>query len=148
MSVSAFPYGTFANVVPSLSGNSNTASNSGANATAEFKVDQDGNMYERDNVGSWVQINTPRDWLRPTSQAPGDWRVRYTNAVGDTADLTVTAAEDAWHSLSGGDFILTLVDSTSGPATKTVTFDLELDRGGGTALESGSYTLTADRNDA
>lgn len=149
----AFQVAIFAAMKPNqgnvtLSGGTNIAFNFMANAVATFKVDNDGKMYSRDNGGSYGQIATATDWVRPATEAPGLYEVRYSNATGDTADISATAAEDQWQALSTGDFVINVTDTTPLPALKSASFTLEIRLDGGPLLDSASYTLTADREDA
>jgi len=102
---------------------------------ATLRVDQDGNVYSHSG-----QIDAANDWIRPAQFAPGAYEARFTNRTGDALSSS-TAAEDTWHSLSSGDFLLTL--QQSGTGSKSATFDLEI-RLGTTVLASASYTMTAE----
>ena len=115
-----------------------------ADAYARLKIDNDGRTYESEDTGSpsWSQIDSATDWIRPTSEAPADYEVRYTSLTGD-ALTSGTAAEDAWHALSGGDFIL-VQSTTIIPGDRSSTFAIEIRKGSGAVLDSASYTLTAD----
>ena len=115
----------------------------GSNADAHIKIDNDGNVYEQTNFGGYSQVDTVTDWCRPTTSSPGLYEVRYTNLIND-AIFTGTAAEDAWHSLSSGDFILRQRQLGGGFATTTSTFDIEIRYNGGSVLASGQYTLTCN----
>lgn len=129
-----------------LSGGSYNAFNFGANARVDIKVDDDGNVYRRNNLGSYSQIAAGSDWIRPASSAPGAYEVRYTNATGDTGDLAGTVAEDTWHPLTTSDFAVWIV--TTGVDSVSATFDIEIRNGNsGGADESTSYTLSATRED-
>ena len=114
-------------------------------ASARLKIDNDGNVYKSEDTGtpSWTQIDSAADWIRPAADAPDDYEVRYTGLTGD-ALTSGTAAEDTWHALSTGDFIL--VNTTViVPGTQDSTFTIEIRKGSaGAALVSASYTLTAD----
>ncbi len=127
-----------------LSGETISAFSFGSDATAQVKVDNDGNVYRRLNNASWVQIDTGTDWIRPTSAAPDDYECRYTNRTGTDPTGHV---EDTWYALTS-DFILTLVDTGPAPGGRTCTFTLEIRKGSsGSADVSGSYTLNAERED-
>ena len=130
-----------------LSGATNTASRAGSDCNADFKFDNNGMVYERDNSDSFVQISAATDWIRPVAIAPDDYEIRYTGATGDTGDLTATVAMDTWHPLLT-DFIIFITDSTPTPGGKSATFTIEIRKGSGPVIASASYTLTADREDA
>lgn len=131
-----------------LSGGSpSEANNAGSDATQELKVDQDGNVYYRDNGGSWVQLSSSTDHTRPTGDSPGTLEVSYTGASGDTGSLS-GQTEDVWTALSSGDWIIMITDSTPTLGGKSATFTLQLRWGSsGDADETGGYTLSADRED-
>lgn len=136
------------NVVFTLSGQTVIAGTSGSQASARIKIDDDGNVYESVNLAAFSQVDTVTDHTRPVSASPGDVEVRYTNLTGD-ALASATAAEDTWHPLSSGDFILEQTDNTAPLGGNSSTFDIEIRLGSsGGADASGSYTLTADREDA
>jgi len=110
---------------------------------ARLKVDDDGIMYESEDNGaaSWSPIDTPSNWIDIKASAPGLYEVRYTALAGDALDFN-TAAEDAWHSLSDGDFIL--YQSVVGIGDQSSTFTLQIRLDGGPVLASASYTLNAE----
>ena len=115
-----------------------------ADATAQYKVDNDGNVYRRINNQSWTQINTLTNWVRPTSFAPGLYEVRYTNITGNTGDFSASAAVNVWFSLSSGDFICTLLDTTNGFSSRSVSFTIEIRNNGGPVLASAAIFLNTD----
>lgn len=137
--------------LPTLSlagGTLSSAYNQSANAEKWLKVDNDGKLYEQDNASGYTQIESTTAWIIPNSASPDDYEVRYTNATGDTSDITATTAEDTWYTLSSGDWTIRVTDTTTTFGGKSVTFDLELRKGGsGAADESASYTISADRED-
>lgn len=128
--------------IVTLSGASFTSFNVNATATAQLTIDDNGNVYQWTNQGGTLQLSEGTDWVRPAAAAPGFYEVRYTNLTPASAPLdSATAAEDVWHGLSSGDFILS--QSRSGSGSDTSTFDIEIRLNGGPALASASYTLTA-----
>lgn len=114
---------------------------------ARLKVDDDGNMYKSTDTGSasWSQIDSSTDWIVPEASSPGLYEVRFTGA--SNTPTSSTAAEDTWHSLSSGDFIIYNSETTNGTATKSTTFTIEIRYNGGSVLDSASYTLTAEVTD-
>lgn len=119
--------------------------NSGSSGTvyARVKVDNDGNIYKSEDSGtpSWTQVATSTDWIRPTSFAPDDYEVRFTAA--SNTPTSSTTAEDTWHPLSSGDWII--YNSRTSTGTTTTEFSLEIRKGSsGGALDSGAYILSAD----
>jgi len=133
-------------LVLTLTNYSNNAFKLGSDARLDFKIDQDGNMYFRKNVGSWVQFSTSDDWGRPTDSAPGTIWARYTNATGDP--MFGTAAEDTWYELSGGDFAVWIIATNPLDGALVANFDLELRDGpSGAADETGAFQMTAERQD-
>jgi hypothetical protein len=111
-------------------------------AYARLKIDNDGNVYASTDTGSesYTQIGTTTDWIRPTTRAPGDYEVRFTSATN--TPTSATAAEDTWHALSSGDFVV--YNSVTGTGTKSTTFTIEIRKGStGAADVSDSFTLNA-----
>lgn len=109
-------------------------------ADAGVKVDNNGNMYRRVSFGAWTQIDSATDWVRPESAAPGLYEVRYTNLSGSALDFE-TKAEDTWHSLSAGDFVL--IQQRDGVGMHQSDFDIEIRYNAGPVLASAAYSLTA-----
>jgi len=112
----------------------------GGNADAHLIIDNDGNVYKRSNFGTYTQVDSSTDWVRPTTSSPGLYEVRFTGLTG-SALFTSTAAEDAWHSLSSGDFILRQRVLGGGFDSAISTFTVEIRLNGGAVLSSASYTL-------
>ena len=122
------------------------ALNADANATAAYRIDQDGSVYE---VKNGVDTSLGQ-WISNLGLAPGDYYVRYTNAVGDVGSEVATAAEDTWYALASGDFSVSLTD-TSGTALDgpDLTFDVEIKKGsGGSTIDTKSVTLNPEREDS
>jgi hypothetical protein len=118
------------------------------NAYAAYKIDQDGKVYQSKTTSStpnWEQINSANDWVRPVSEAPGLWEVRYTNVTGDSPYGTLTTTnEDVWHSLSTSDWeIWQRETSPVEPGTMQTNCDIELRYNGGSVLESCTLQLEA-----
>ena len=118
---------------------------SGTNpTTASFKWDNDGNVYRKRNADAYIQISTATDWLRPTSGAPDDYEIRFTNLTGDTGAFSINATVDVWQALTT-DLVATVTDTDSGIGGFSCSFDIEIRKGStGSALASASYTLSAD----
>ena len=132
-----------------VSGGSFTANNSGAIATMYLKIDNDGKMYKKVNNGNYSQISSSTDWIRPASSAPGAFEVRFTNKSGDTLTVTGATAENTWFTMSTSDFILFVSDNSVNVGGDSATFTIEIrDGSSGSALDTGNYTLTADREDS
>jgi hypothetical protein len=113
-------------------------------AHAVLKVDNNGNVYQSADTGSrsYTQIDTATDWVRPTTKAPGAYEVRYTGLTGDALSFN-TAAQNTWHPLSSGDFVLR--NSVTGPVgDRDSTFTVEIrDGSSGSADVSGTYRIHA-----
>lgn len=148
--VSVYPAGTVAD--QDESGGGDTVTVSGETTTdfrlaptdsyARIKVDNNGNVYESSDTGTagWSIVDSGTDWVRPTSSAPGLYEVRFTSA--SNTPTSSTAAEDTWHSLSSGDFIV--YNSVTGIGVKSTNFTIEIRYNGGAVLDSASYTITAE----
>ena len=115
----------------------------GGNSDTHLKVDNDGNMYKQINFGGYTQIDSSTDWVRPTTSSPGLYEVRYTGLTG-SAIFTGTTAEDTWHSMSSGDWILRQRQLGGGFDSTSSTFTVEIRLNGGAVLDSASYTLTCN----
>lgn len=122
-----------------LSGEPVSAVMINATAQAAIRIDDYGNMYLQKNFGSYAQVDTATDWVRPASKAPGLYECRYTNHSGDP--VSATKAEDTWHTLSTSEFIVSI--SMTAEGTKSASFTLQIRLNGGPVLASGSYSLTA-----
>lgn len=133
--------------VLTLSGEVLSVSEIGVNATAQFFVNTDGTVDRRTNLGAFVQIDAATDWIIPNDFAPDDYECRYTNLTGDALSAPTSAAEDVWRALSLGNFSFTQFDSDPAAGGKSSTFDIQLRKGAGPVLKTGSYTLSATRDD-
>lgn len=109
---------------------------------ARVKVDNNGQIYKSTDTGSasWTPIDGTTDWVRPLSSAPGTYEVRFTSATNTPTFSTV--AQNTWHPLSSGDFIV--YNSVTTIGTKLTTFTIEIRKGTGPVLDSASYTLRAE----
>lgn len=149
MSVSAFPYGV---LIPSgatvkVSADTYTAFNAGANAVAYMIWNQDGTRDEKANVAASVQVFSGTDWVIPNSAAPGSYRIRHTSATGDTGTpWSPAGAINTYLSLSSNR-LYSVTDTTATFATRSVTFNIQIDDGAGNVLSQASQSLIADRED-
>jgi hypothetical protein len=113
-------------------------------AHAGLKIDNNGNVYRTQDTGvrSWTLTDDATgDWVRPTTEAPGAYQVRYTGLTGVTLSFN-TKAEDVWHPLSSGDFILRNSVTLIGDRDSTFTVEIR-DGSSGGADVSGTYRLHA-----
>ena len=122
-----------------LSGHSVFALRVNQTAVAIIRIDNNGNMYANNGNG-YTQIDTQKDWVRPTSAAPGLYECRYTNHSFDP--VSATATEDTWYSLSTNDFFVSISQSSAGESNAA--FSLQIRRDGGPILASASYGLHAE----
>jgi hypothetical protein len=122
----------------------NASSTNPATATAEIRVDQDGNVYKVINLGGDTQLSSTDNWVRPTSGAPGAYQVRFTNVVGTTLDITSTTLADVWHPMKDGDFRIR--HSRTSDGSDSSTFDIEIRVGTGSTVATDNYSLIATRN--
>ena len=132
--------------VVTLTNDSNTAFNFGADALAYHIAGADGKMYEKDNAVANQQINSGTDWIIPNASAPGTYRIRHTSVSGDTADFTPAGTINVYLALTAARNYL-VTDTTTGTANKSCTYTLQIDDGT-TSQDTGSFTLIADREDA
>lgn len=100
---------------------------------AQLKIDNDGNVYEFEtDPGSFVQIDTATDWVRPVAVA-SQFEVRFTKNSGDDPD---TGTMDAWLSLASDRQF-----GYQGDKVASGEFLVEI-RYGGIVLASGTYELS------
>ena len=143
MSVALFSaFSNDSSITLTLSGETIDNSSVSGPLYARLKVDNDGKVYKSTDTGtpSWVQIDTTTDWVRPAASSPGAYEVRFT--ASSTTPTSSTTAEDTWHPMTSGDWIL----YNFAPAgTKASTFTLEIRDGStGPADVSASYTVRAE----
>ena len=150
MSFSQLPVGMCAILAPSevvtLSGEFIASFSFGSNAQARVDIDEDGNMYRRLNGGAQQQIDSATDWLRPTTGAPGSYRVRYTNKTGVAFTFNTIGSENVYANISPSGRSLEVTDANPAPGGVVATFDLEIDDGS-VSQDSGAYSLSAERED-
>jgi hypothetical protein len=123
-------------VIYTLSGE--TVSPTGSpDQTAGIRFNSDGTVDKNEN-GTYSQIDSVTDWAIPNNGATGSERVRYTSHVGD-AYTSEAAAENVYVAISGNPQWF-LTDSTMAGPSNTATF--QIDDGAGNVLASASYTLS------
>lgn len=129
-----------------LSGESVSDFSFGSTSRAEFKLDANGNMYKKSGTGgSYVQIDTATDWIRPVSSAGVPYRTRYTAHSGFALDGSTSQAENVWHS-TATNYFWVMVDDTPTGGVQTANFTIQIDDGT-TVVASGAYTISVDRED-
>lgn len=137
----------YASTTYALNNVTNTAFNFGANAYSYWKADNNGNCYTKDNSGSWNQVQSSTDWVRPSTEAPGSSQIRHTAETGDTSWGVPPGALNAWLALST-DRSFYCYDSAPLFGIKEVVFTVELDgTGSSSADDTATITLRADRED-
>jgi hypothetical protein len=130
-----------------VSGETVNAFNFGTTATAGVifytSGTYQGDVRKKENGNYW-QIDTATDWIRPVTEAPGSYRIRYSSMTGDTGFMnnTITSTYDG---IANGDYI-EVVDNTVFFGGHSLDFTIEIDDGT-TLQDSGTYSLNADRED-
>lgn len=133
--------------VVTITNDTNEAFNFSADAVAQHIWNTDGTLDEKDNSNSPIQINASTDWIIPNDAASSSYRIRHTSATGDTGAPWVPAgAINTFIAISAAR-AYKVTDTTATIGGKSVTYAIEIDDGSGTALDSGSMILTADRED-
>ena len=130
--------------VVTLTGDSNSAFNFGADATAYHYANSDGTFDERDNNSTPIQIHSSTDWIIPNGSAPGSYGIRYQNMTGDTGDY-VGSITTTYAALTANRYAA-VRDTTTGFGGKSIDYDLEIDDGS-VSQDTGAYSLDADRED-
>lgn len=133
--------------VVTITNDFNSAFRFGNDAIAYHHFNLDGTVDEQDNVSSAIQINASTDWIIPNGDASSSYRVRHVSATGDTGTPWVPAgAINTWLSFSTNRSYR-VTDTTVTAGGQSVVYGVEIDDGGGTALDTGTMTLDADRED-
>ena len=125
-----------------LSGDTNSAFRFGADCYAYHYANSDGTFDEKDNTSSAIQINASTDWIIPNGDAPGTYRVKYSNMTGDTGSY-VGSISTVYAALTSSRYTA-VVDTSVFAGGKSITKTLHIDDVT-TEKDTGSYTLTADR---
>jgi hypothetical protein len=130
-----------------VSADSFTAFNAGADAVAQMIWGTDGTRDEKQNSEASSQVFASTDWIIPNGAASGTYRIRHTSETGDTgAPWAPNSSINVYSSLSAaGTYAVT--DTTATVTTRSVTFNIQIDDGAGNVLSQASQTLTADRED-
>ncbi len=110
-------------------------------ASAFIDVLTDGTL-ESDTGGIKAQIDAGTDWIIPNSAASVNYKVRFTNLVGD-ALTTPPDVEDAWVAVTETRSYGVFVNTDDREAA---TFDLEIRFGSGPTLASTNFSVDADNN--
>jgi hypothetical protein len=133
----------FAAVAITLSGESVSAFTVSSPASSQFRFDNDGKIYEH-NGASWTQVDTVDDWVRPTTVA-ANYEIRYTAVTGTQGTTTNFGTINTWYALTSDRYLsVTTVGAGFQTASRTYTVEIRL-AGSGSALATGTYTLTAER---
>lgn len=102
---------------------------------ALVKFDADGKVYEFEtDPGSYVQIDTSTDWVRPVAAASGTFEVKFTLSSGDTPTGTL----GTWLSLDTD----RAIGFSSELSAKSADVLAEIRYDGGSVIDSATYTLT------
>lgn len=142
MFLAVSPGGGIGDAVSILGGTLGVAINFESPAKKLLKFDNDGNIYFRNNdQGAFIQMETSAGWLRPTSSAPGLYECRFINKSGD--GITTSATENTWSDLTA-DYEFYILDTSFDDGAQTATFTVEIRLDGGSVLESGVYTISAN----
>lgn len=120
---------------------SNSATNPGTTATAEFKFDTDGYVYSRDNLtGGYTQVG---QWIDDVSKASvSGAELRWTGLSG-AAMTFATTAEDSWHDITASDLILYL-STTTNPQSVSNGFTMQVRDAADVTQDSEIYGLDAE----
>jgi hypothetical protein len=130
-----------------LTGDGNTAFAFGEDSNAYHIANSDGTFDEKDNNSSNTQIHSSTDWIIPNASAPGSYRIRHTTNTGDTgASWWFPAGLINTYLALTSNRTYRVRDNTVSAGGKSVTYTLEIDDGS-VSQDTGSYTLTADRED-
>jgi hypothetical protein len=132
--------------VVTVTSDTNSAFSFGTAATAYHIWNTDGTRDEKDNSNAAIQILASTDWIIPNSAASSSYRIRHTSATGDTGNFTPAGSINVWLSFSS-QHLYSVVDNSPTAGGNSVTYNIQIDDGGGTALDSANQTLTADRED-
>ena len=132
--------------VVTLSGQTNTANAFGSTARSEIEFRTNGNVYEEDNNGTSNQVDSTTDWLRPTGNET-DYQIRFTHVGATNSQFGATAAEGVWWPFSSGSFFIWISTTGTGFQSESETVTIEIRKGTGAVLDSGTYTVNANRED-
>jgi len=109
-----------------------------------------GQVWVNNASGSLVQFEAASNWIIPNSLAEQeDWHCRFTNLVGDTAQLGGNGAAGTWIQLSAVSSCTLILNDPTGPSIQyTVTGDVELRTGAsGPAEYTGTILMTAETDE-
>lgn len=145
-----FPAGTTsvagaAGDVVTLSGATANAFAFMSNATAEIFFQTSGIVQRRLNGGSLLQLSASTDWIIPNGSSPGTYRCRHTNPSGDAFNF-VSAAVNVYRAFTVGAYEIQQFDSSPTAGGQSTTCTIEIDDGS-VSQDTGSYTVSADRED-
>ena len=108
--------------------------------TAGVRFNADGTVQKR--IGTtYTQIDTGTDWIRPVSEASGDYQIHASKTSGSNPDTTLSDSLDTWLDLDAARQ-WGVRRSSAGNTTSTLSIEIRLS---GTTLASGTYTLTAEK---
>lgn len=108
-------------------------------AVAGIYVNSDGTIdrYKNNAPASGRVYN--QDWINPTSAAPDDYEVRFTKTGGSGTLLGVTSG--TWYALTSDRYAS--VQNNAFTGTYTVNLTIEIRKGTGSVLATGTHVLSA-----
>lgn len=112
----------------------------GGGAYAGVRFNLDGTIDKREG-GTYSQIDTATDWVRPESVYAGTYHLRWTQTSGSVGVSPFAAG--VWTAMSGGPHEWYEVEVGGSIDSCSITIDVS-DDGGTTTLDSGLFQLTAD----
>lgn len=118
------------------------------NSLSSLNFNSDGTV-DKELTSGTTQIDAATDWIIPNSLANSGYQVRAQsivwNSSGDGEAFTAEGipTDNTWADL-GTTRKLTILQSADTPATKKVTFTIELRIGTGPVVASATYSLEAE----
>ena len=116
-----------------------TDSDVGGLALAGIRFNADGTVDEYVG-GSFSQIASATDWIRPTDEASSLYEVAYWGASGEPFSVQASS-EGSWINLGSDRLYYMRADSGEGANSITCTFGIRYD--GGSVIDSATFTITA-----
>jgi len=134
----------FTAAVVTLSGEA-IASVGVVNQVASLRILNDGTMQKGTTGGGFVQIDSGTDWIIPNASADSTYDARIVSTPPTNDFDNKPVANGSWISL-GTTRTWDIGDTSSGDGSRaTGNFTVEIRKDGGAALDSGTYSLDAEK---
>lgn len=111
---------------------------------AALVIRTDGTLDKIENTTT-TQIDSGTDWIDPNGDASADFEFKYELDSGDALDVSSSVAASTWLAVSSDIFLEQRWAAGAGIGSKASTITVSVRFDGGSVIDTGVFTLTAER---